>query len=265
MLVRQAFAVLHILRLQYRRGLADDLLSQESVIRDAGSILRVFDSHCLPDDPVFPVLRITLNFRVPFPLHLFPVRNPAHIFTFTDQLFKALRKTPVILLRALRRTLQVMLPALSGFPGQVAFHQQAVDVVIRVPHAALVDCLRALSQRQGRDAVILGDHDIAPAAEVDQGQVHGVRPGPDGPDRAVIRRQQMIGVAQQCYRDAVLLRDALGNPRHRTGIRVNIDRHILLLWFFNGLRNGIIIPSHAIKRQQKKGYRGDGSCGIMRE
>ena len=54
----------------------------------------------------------------------------------------------------------MMLSAASCFPGQMPFHQQAVDIVIGVPSAALVNCPCAFSKGQCRNAVILRDNDI---------------------------------------------------------------------------------------------------------
>ena len=49
------------------------------------------------------------------------------------QSLKTLGKPFVIFLCSFGRTLQMMLSAASCFPGQMPFHQQAVDIVIGVP------------------------------------------------------------------------------------------------------------------------------------
>ena len=52
---------------------------------------------------------------------------------------KAFRKMPIVFFRTFRRSLQVMLTAAPGFLCQMAFHQQSVNFVIRIPFPALVN------------------------------------------------------------------------------------------------------------------------------
>ena len=91
--------------------------------------------------------------------------------------------------------------------------------------SALVDGLRALAQGEGGDAVILCDHDIPAPAQVDQRQVHSIRTLADHLHRAVLRHQPVAGIAQDGDRNPVFPGDALRDPCHRAGVRVNIDRH----------------------------------------
>ena len=121
-----------------------------------------------------------------------------------------------------------MLSAAPGLPCQMAFHEQTVNIVIRIPFAALVDRFRAFSEGQGGHAVILRDNDIPAPAEIDQGDVHRVSAGTDDFDRTVIGCQLMTGIAKQSNRDTVLPGDILRDPGHRACIRVNINRRILL-------------------------------------
>ena len=88
-----------------------------------------------------------------------------------------------------------------------------------------MDGLRTLAQRQRCNTVILRDDNIAPLAEVDQRDIHRVRTSPDYLYLAVIRGQHMIRVAKQHHGDVIFLRHPLGDPRHRAGIRVNVDLH----------------------------------------
>ena len=88
-----------------------------------------------------------------------------------------------------------MLSVASCFPGQMPFHQQAVDIVIGVPSAALVNCPCAFSKGQCRNAVILRDNDIPALTKIDEGNVHRISTGADDPNSAVIRCQPVIGIA----------------------------------------------------------------------
>ena len=89
----------------------------------------------------------------------------------------------------------MMLSASPGLFRQVTIHEQPVDVVIREPFTTLVNGPRSLAQRQCRYAVILGDHDVPALAEIDEGEIHCVRPRSDDLHRAVIRGQHMVGIA----------------------------------------------------------------------
>ena len=62
----------------------------------------------------------------------------------------------------------MMLSASPGLLCQMPFHQQSVNVFIRVPSAALVDCTRTFSQGKGGDTIILGDYHITAPTEVNQ-------------------------------------------------------------------------------------------------
>ena len=92
-------------------------------------------------------------------------------------------------------------------PGDLrhmALHQQAIDILVRVPSSALMDGFRTLAQRQRRNTVVLRDHDVSPLAEVDQRNVHCVSASPDNTDLAIIRVQNVIRVTQQHHGDTVL-------------------------------------------------------------
>ena len=102
-----------------------------------------------------------------------------------NHLFKALRKAPGGLFGTFGWAFQVMLAAATGFLGQVTIHQQPVDIIVREPFPALMDGPRAFAQGQSRNAVILGDHDVATLAEIDQGNIHRVSPSADHLDLAV--------------------------------------------------------------------------------
>ena len=55
----------------------------------------------------------------------------------------------------------MVLPASAGLFRQVTIHQQSPDIVVGEAFPALVDCQRALAQRQRRDAIVL----ISPALQ----------------------------------------------------------------------------------------------------
>ena len=61
--------------------------------------------------------------------------------TILNQSPKAIFKSPVVLVDALRRTFQVVLAFTPGDLRHMAFHQQTIDILVRVPSSALMDGL----------------------------------------------------------------------------------------------------------------------------
>ena len=134
---------------------------------------------------------------------LFVVDRPTPMCLNQPQ--KPLLIPPVILLGPLRRPFHMVLSAPhAGLLGQVALHQQLVDILVCVLLPALVDGVGALAQRHGRHAVVLGHHDIPLGAQVHQCKVHRVRAGAHEPHLAVIGPQDVVGVAEQDHRYFVL-------------------------------------------------------------
>ena len=99
---------------------------------------------------------------------------------------KAFHEAQVVVFCPFGRAFQMVFAALPRFLRQVALHQQRVDIIIRVPSAALVDSPRTLAQRKDSDALILCDYNISPPTKIDEGDIDRVRSGPDHFDRAVI-------------------------------------------------------------------------------
>ena len=150
-----------------------------------------------------------------------------------DQCSQRVFKPDIVLGVALRRAFDVGLAAgPAGFFGQVALHQEGVDIVIGIPPAALVDPVGALAEGHGCEAVILGDDDIPGTEQVEKREIDRVRAGADGTDFAVVRGKDMIRVAEQDHRDAVFLGDPLRDPDNRAGIGVNKDMHVIILYKF---------------------------------
>ena len=85
----------------------------------------------------------------------------------------------------------------------MTLHQQFIDIIIGVPSTALVDCIRAFPQSHGSYAIILCHNKIAFMAQIDEGEIHRVRTGSNGSDFAVVRLQNVIGIAQQNTRNAM--------------------------------------------------------------
>ena len=122
---------------------------------------------------------------IPYPTSAFSrVFQTSILFNLSP---KTLLKAPVVLNRPLRRAPQVVFRTPPSHLRHMALHQQAIDILIRVPSSALMDSLRVFSKGKGGHTVILCDYDIAPLAEVDQRDIHRVCPGADHLDRAVIR------------------------------------------------------------------------------
>ena len=69
----------------------------------------------------------------------------------------------------------------------MAFHEQAVDVLICVLPTVLMHGIGPLAERKRCHAIILRHHDVARAAEIDQRKIDCIRTSPDNPDLAVIR------------------------------------------------------------------------------
>jgi len=80
----------------------------------------------------------------------------------------------------------MILAALSGFLRHMPFHQERIDIIIRVPFAALMDGSCAFSQRQNGDSIILCDHNVPAPAQIDQSDINRVGSGSDHLDSAVI-------------------------------------------------------------------------------
>ena len=90
----------------------------------------------------------------------------------------------------------MVLAAAPGFLCQIALHQQAIDIIISVPSAVLVDRSGTFAQSQRRYAIVLGNDDISALAQIDQSHINGVRASADYLDDAVIRSQHMVGIAE---------------------------------------------------------------------
>ena len=116
--------------------------------------------------------------------------------TILNQSPKAIFKSPVILVAALRWAFQVILALATGHLRHMAFHQQTIDILVRIPSSALMDGFRTFAQCQRRNTIILRDHDITPLAKINQRDVHCVCPGPDYTDLAVIRVEDVIRVSK---------------------------------------------------------------------
>lgn len=159
------------------------------------------------------------------------------VYYLLHQPLKCFFKSFIIFLGPLAGPFQMVFPGASpGFFIEVPFHEQAVDIRLGVVFAALVDGVGAFAEGHGCDAVVLGDDDVAGAAEGDQGEVHGVRAGADDLDGAVVRGEDVVLVAQEGDGQVVFAGDALHNAGDGAGIGVDEDGHgSLLLSFFVGL------------------------------
>ena len=127
-------------------------------------------------------------------------------YRLQNQPFKTIGETLIVLGRSLGGPFQMVLAACHpNSLGQVTLHQQFIDIVIGIPSAALVDCIRAFSQRHSGYTVILSHYEIAFVAQIDKGKIHCVRTGSDGSDFTVVRFQNVIGITKQNTRNAMRL------------------------------------------------------------
>ncbi len=119
----------------------------------------------------------------------------------------------------------VLAAGTAGLCGQMPIHQQAADIVIRIPAAALVNAVGPFSQCHGRHTVVLRDYQIAFTAAVDQCKVHRVCSRSDHNNVTVIRGKDVICVAEQRHGDFPPLCGLLCQPHHRAGVRIHPDVH----------------------------------------
>lgn len=114
---------------------------------------------------------------------------------------------------------------LPGFLRQISFRQKLIDRFIRIPSAALVDCISAFSQRHCGDTIILCYNKVASPANSNQRKVNRVRTCANGPYLRIRRCQNMICIAKQDHRNPVLLGDPFCNTDDRAGVRINQNIH----------------------------------------
>ena len=85
----------------------------------------------------------------------------------------------------------------AGHPGLLGHEpliHQLLDVIFRIPPAALMDRISLLSQRQRRDPIVLRHHDITGVTEIDEGEIHGVCSGANDFNVTIVGMEHMVRV-----------------------------------------------------------------------
>lgn len=153
----------------------------------------------------------------------------------------------IVFCRALMRPFEVIfLRSAPCLLGEVAFHQQSVDVLVRVLPAILMHRIGMPPQGHGSDAEVLRHDDVPCMAEVDERKIYGICAGSDGFDRTVIRNKDMVRITEQRHGDLIFSGYPFNLPDYRAGIGIDKDLHVNYSFrpAFSRLPNRIIPVRH---------------------